>query len=61
MKKFIKSLFTDSEWDGDTSKVVGWILITIGIIGFFIGKNDFQWIIGFGTGLIGIGKVSTQG
>ena len=53
---FIKSLVTDKEWDGDAAKVFGLALIIAGLVGFFLGKSDFQWVIGFGATMIGTGK-----
>lgn len=54
--KFIKSLVTDKDWDGDGAKFFGIALIIAGLVGFFQGKPDFQWVIGFGAGMIGTGK-----
>jgi hypothetical protein len=48
MKAFIRSLFTDGEWDGDVVKVFGVILVICGIVGFFLAIPEWQWIIGFG-------------
>lgn len=59
--KFIQSLFTDLQWDGDATKIFGIALILLGIIGFFMEKPDFQWVIGFGASLIATGKFSAQG
>lgn len=58
MKKFLKSLFTDAEWDYDISKVVGFIMVIIGFIGYFMGKDGWQWIIITGGGAIASGKLS---
>lgn len=54
--KFIKSLVTDKDWDGDAAKFFGLVLIVAGLVGFFLGKSDFQWVIGFGATMIGTGK-----
>jgi hypothetical protein len=59
--KFLKSLFTDDNWDGDATKVFGVVLIGCGIAGFFLEKPDYQWIMGFGSTLIATGKFSKQG
>lgn len=59
--KFIKSLFTDIDWDGDPAKVFGAALMICGVVGFFFQKNDFQWLVMFGSGLIATGKFSKQG
>lgn len=59
--KFFKSLFTDGEWDGDAVKVFGIALIVCGVVGFFMQKDSFQWLIGFGASLVATGKFSAQG
>lgn len=59
-KGFLKSLVTDKEWDGDPTKVAGWVLVTCGVIGWFAGK-DPTIIFAFGGGLLGLGKFSQQG
>lgn len=56
MMKFLKSLVTDKDWDGDAAKVFGLALVAAGVAGFFLGKADFQWLVGFGAGMIGTGK-----
>ena len=58
--KFFKSLFTDGEWDGDIVKVMGAALITVGVVGWFLGK-DPAFIVGFGAALAASGKFSKQG
>ena len=58
--KFIKSLFTDGEWDGDLVKVMGFALIVTGVVGWFLGK-DPAFIVGFGAALAASGKFSKQG
>ena len=58
--KFIKSLFTDGEWDGDLVKVMGFALIVTGCIGWFLGR-DPAFVIGFGAALAASGKFSPQG
>jgi len=59
--KQIGSLFTDADWDADATKVFGFGVIVAGIVGFFMQKSDFQWVIVFGAGLISTGKFSKQG
>lgn len=59
--KFIKSLFTDGEWDGDAVKVFGIALIVCGVVGFFFERANFQWLVGFGASLVATGKFSSQG
>ncbi len=61
MFKQFKSLFTDKDWDADAAKVFGVSLILAGAVGWWFGKSDFQWIIGFGAGLVSTGKFSAQG
>lgn len=61
MFKFIKSVFTDKDWDGDATKLFGFMVVVSGLIGFFIGRADFQWVILFGSGLIASGKFSKEG
>lgn len=64
MKKIgevVKSLFTDREWDADATKIFGFALIVAGIVGFFLEKSDFQWVVAFGSGLISTGKFSKEG
>lgn len=53
MKGFIHSLFSDSEWDADLSKCVGFAMVVVAIVGFFLEKDSWQWLLGFGAGLIG--------
>lgn len=56
MKKFkeiITSMFSDSEWDADMAKIIGFILIVIGVVGFFTQKDGWQWLITAGAALIG--------
>lgn len=61
MKKWLKSIFTDRDWDADATKIFGFILIIAGMVGWWFGKSEFQWVIGFGAGLIGTGKFSSEG
>lgn len=53
IKEFFRSIFSDSEFDFDLSKIVGFITVTCGIVGFFLGKDNFQFIFLAGCGLIG--------
>lgn len=41
-KNWLASLFTDKEWDCDITKVLGFGIVVAGIVGFFLGKSDFQ-------------------
>lgn len=60
-KNWLTSLFTDKDWDCDITKVLGFVIVVAGIVGFFLGKSDFQWIVAFGSGLIATGKFSKEG
>ena len=60
-KNWFTSLFTDREWDTDLTKVLGFAIIVAGLVGFFLEKSDFQWIVGFGSTLIATGKFSKEG
>lgn len=60
-KNWFTSLFTDREWDCDLTKVIGFVIIVAGIVGFFLNKSDFQWLMAFGSGLIATGKFSKEG
>lgn len=61
MIKAIKAMFTDREWDADVTKIIGFAVIVAGLVGFFMGKSEFQWVIAFGSGLIATGKFSKEG
>jgi hypothetical protein len=58
--KFIKSLFTDGEWDGDLVKVMGAALIITGVVGWFLGLDPTVVFL-TGAGLAATGKFSKQG
>lgn len=58
--KFLLSLVTDKDWDGDGAKFAGLALVVIGIVGFFKQIPDFQWLIGLGAAMIGTGKWSEE-
>lgn len=60
-KNWFTSLFSDKEWDFDITKVLGFLIVVAGIVGFFLEKSDFQWIVAFGSGLIATGKFSKEG
>lgn len=55
------SMFTDREWDADITKITGFALIVVGVVGFFIQKENFQWVMTFGAGLLASGKFSKEG
>ena len=54
-------MFTDKEWDFDITKVLGFGIVVAGLVGFFLEKSDFQWVVAFGSGLIATGKFSKEG
>ena len=54
--KFFLSLVTDKDWDGDAAKLFGLALMVSGVVGFFLAKSGFEWLIGFGATMIGTGK-----
>ena len=60
-KNWFVSLFTDREWDTDLTKVLGFGIIVAGLIGFFLEKSDFSWVVGFGATLVATGKFSKEG
>ena len=60
-KNWFTSLFTDGQWDFDITKVLGFCIVVAGLVGFFLGKADFQWVISLGSGLIATGKFSKEG
>lgn len=60
-KNWFISLFSDREWDSDLTKVLGFAIIVAGLVGFFMSKSDFQWVIGFGATLVATGKFSKEG
>jgi len=60
-KGFLKSVFGDNDYDADITKVIGFGIVCAGLVGFFLGKNNFEWVIGFGAGLIATGKFSNNG
>lgn len=60
-KNWFTSLFTDKDWDFDITKVLGFGIIVAGLVGFFLEKSDFQWVVGFGSTLIATGKFSKEG
>lgn len=60
-KNWFLSLFTDREWDLDLAKVLGFGIVIAGLIGFYLGKADFQWVVSMGAGLVATGKFSKEG
>ena len=61
IKTFIKSIFTDRDWDGDATKVFGFIIVVIGIIGFFTSISGWELMMTFGATMISTGKFSKEG
>lgn len=60
-KNWLTSLFTDRDWDCDLTKVLGFAIIIAGLVGFFLGKPSFQWVVSMGAGLVATGKFSKEG
>lgn len=61
MKKFIKSLFTDGDWDADLTKVFGALLVIAGAVGWLWKGLDPAVLIGFGSALAVSGKFTKWG
>lgn len=61
MKNFIKSIFTDKDWDGDPTKVFGFLLCICGVIGFFLTLPEWSIMLGIGGTMVATGKFSKQG
>lgn len=59
--KWLKSLFTDKDWDFDITKIIGFCLIVIGIVAYFLGRENWQWFIVTGAGSLASGKFSQEG
>lgn len=59
--KFILSLFTDIDWDGDSAKVFGFGILILGAFGFWYEKQGFEIVMTIGGGMIASGKWSKQG
>jgi len=53
---FLLSLVTDKDWDGDAAKVFGFGLMVAGVVGFFLARQGFEWLVGFGATMVGTGK-----
>lgn len=60
-KNWWTSLWTDREWDADLTKVAGFVITIVGLIGWWQCKPDFQWVVGFGIGAMTSGKFSKEG
>jgi len=60
-KGFIKSLFTDNDFDGDISKVIGFGLIVVGVVAHFLSKDATtnKWFVTTGACLI-LGKSTVE-
>lgn len=64
MKKIFKqvaSLFTDREWDADITKIAGVAIVAMGLYGWWLGKAEFQWVVGFGAAMVTSGKFTKEG
>lgn len=57
-KNWFTSLFTDKDWDFDMAKVMGFIAMVCGFVGFFMNRDEgaVMAMLGFGAGLLGISK-----
>lgn len=57
-KSQLASLFTDKDWDFDLAKIVGFVTVVCGLVGFFLNKDEstVTAMLGFGAGLLGITK-----
>ena len=53
IKEFLNSLFSDKDFDWDLSKFVGFGCVVVGIVGFFLAKDNFQFVFLAGCGLLG--------
>ena len=60
MVKVLKSLLTDGDWDPDITKALGLVLVIVGVVGWFMGR-DPAFIVGFGAAMAASGKFSSQG
>ncbi len=61
IKTFVKSLFTDGDWDADLTKVGGLAIIIAGMVGFFLSLPEWSIMMGIGAGMATSGKFSTKG
>jgi hypothetical protein len=61
MKNFFLSLFTDIDFDGDFTKVCGFLLVIMGAVGFFLTLPEWSIMVGIGAGMAASGKFSKQG
>lgn len=61
MKQFIKSLFTDKQWDGDLSKFLGFALVVVGVVGHFLNleATTNKWLVTTGACLV-LGKSTVE-
>lgn len=59
--KFLKSLVTDGEWDGDLTKVLGLAIVIVSLVGWLVYDRDPTVVLAFGSGLVATGKFSKQG
>lgn len=57
-RNWFTSLFTDKDWDFDLAKVMGFISMACGFVGFFLKYDEglVMAMLGFGAGLLGITK-----
>lgn len=57
-KNWFTSLFTDKDWDFDMAKLMGFVAMVCGFVGFFLKMDEgiVMAMLGFGSGLLGISK-----
>ena len=51
----LKAIFGDKDFDLDGAKIIGAVLVTVGIIGFFMQKSGWETMLYTGGGMI-LGK-----
>jgi len=57
----IAALFTDKDFDADITKVGGFALMICGTVGFFLALPEWSIMLGIGSAMCGIGKISKEG
>lgn len=61
MKRWLKSITTDADWDPDATKILGLVMVVAGVIGWLVLGRDPTYVMGFGSALVAAGKFSAQG
>lgn len=61
IKEVIKSLFSDNDFDADLSKVLGFALAVVGVVGHFLSLDATtnKWLITTGACLV-LGKSTAE-